>query len=213
MNTKRETTDAVSKKKVSEALAVLLEILEQINLEHPGYRLDTEDEGAGVELERAVRNMARNAARADFFKTVVEECGKDKKVEVELTTEILKPYVGGEITVHEPDKQLCWHGNIAEIAVVNGEVHIKFVWCVRNNKEVTGYIHYDLPGYDGRLIILSDFSSITCRDGLELKLCDSDGRRVTQYLHTPDGYKIDTSKVIGGVPGLTHARQGLALSD
>ncbi len=119
---------------------------------------------------------------------------------MELTTEDLKPFIGGQIEIQNQSEEYIYRGEIADAAVENKEFHVRFSWFAQGEgyppipsrwkKDDTSEYAASLgiytvqnigPGEEGgdRIVLISDIT----------------GEVVT--LFPPDGSKLDPGRVEG----------------
>lgn len=110
---------------------------------------------------------------------------------MELTTEIVKRYEGGQLEIQNPNENYLYRGEIERAWVDNGTMHVRFKWLAKFGDDGKWYAN-DKPEYS---ISLEFTSARMIGDNRILYSVMYVGERGTFF--PPDGSKLDRNRVIG----------------
>lgn len=121
---------------------------------------------------------------------------------MELTTETLAPYVGGQLEVQSENEGYIYRGEIASTVVEGGNLMVKFTWLAKGvgtPPAITGWTNEDPPRDYGAAFELYGVSNIgPSPQGGGDRLClQSTIMGELTVLYPADGSKLERSRVEG----------------
>ena len=121
---------------------------------------------------------------------------------MQLTTQVVAPYKGGQIEIQNAGEGYLYHGEVADIAVEDNELRVKFAWLAKaeGSPLPNRWIKDDPRDYAAGLEIysVSNIGPSGDETGSSDRIClNSSIVGEVVVLFPPDGSKLDPAKVEG----------------
>ena len=109
---------------------------------------------------------------------------------MQLTTENLAQFAGGQLEVQNPSENYLYRGEIESVVVEDGDVKVRFVWCAKGKEG--GWINDDNLDYGASTMIYRAQEIGNGRLAMSSFITGE-----TAVFFPPDGSKLDPAKVEG----------------